>query len=98
MCIRVCVCDTPPRSETTKYSHSQGVSVCVCMPHGTYVPAVTALHPLHSQNGVVKLADFGLTRAFGIPVRSYSAEVVTLWYRPPDVLMGTQVYTTSIDM
>ena len=68
------------------------------MPHGTYVPAVTALHPLHSQNGVVKLADFGLARAFGIPVRSYSAEVVTLWYRPPDVLMGAQVYTTSIDM
>jgi cyclin-dependent kinase 5 len=44
------------------------------------------------------LADFGLARAFGIPVRSYSAEVVTLWYRPPDVLMGAQEYTTSIDM
>ncbi|KAJ3222385.1 cyclin-dependent kinase 5, partial [Chytriomyces hyalinus] len=31
----------------------------------------------------LKLADFGLARAFGIPVRSYSHEVVTLWYRAP---------------
>jgi len=51
-----------------------------------------------SQNGELKLADFGLARAFGIPVKCYSAEVVTLWYRPPDVLFGAKLYTTSIDM
>ncbi|NXT69632.1 CDK5 kinase, partial [Chaetops frenatus] len=50
------------------------------------------------QNGELKLADFGLARAFGIPVRCYSAEVVTLWYRPPDVLFGAKLYSTSIDM
>lgn len=53
---------------------------------------------LISKKGELKLADFGLARAFGIPVRIFSAEVVTLWYRPPDVLMGAQVYSTSIDM
>ena len=31
--------------------------------------------------GLIKLADFGLARAFGIPVRTYTHEVVTLWYR-----------------
>ncbi|KAI8620163.1 protein serine/threonine kinase [Chytriomyces sp. MP71] len=46
----------------------------------------------------LKLADFGLARAFGIPVRSYSHEVVTLWYRAPDVLMGSRQYSTSIDI
>ena len=46
----------------------------------------------------LKLADFGLARAFGIPVRSYSHEVVTLWYRAPDVLMGSKLYSTSIDI
>lgn len=35
----------------------------------------------------LKLADFGLARAVGIPVRGYSHEVVTLWYRSPDVLV-----------
>jgi negative regulator of the PHO system len=29
----------------------------------------------------LKLADFGLARAFGIPVNTFSNEVVTLWYR-----------------
>ncbi|KAI8904405.1 kinase-like domain-containing protein [Gorgonomyces haynaldii] len=46
----------------------------------------------------LKLADFGLARAFGIPVRGYSHEVVTLWYRAPDVLLGSRQYSTSIDM
>lgn len=46
----------------------------------------------------LKLADFGLARAFGIPVRSYSHEVVTLWYRAPDVLLGSNHYATSIDL
>jgi len=53
---------------------------------------------LLNKNMELKLADFGLARAFGIPVRCYSAEVVTLWYRPPDVLFGAKLYNTSIDM
>jgi len=44
------------------------------------------------------LADFGLARAFGVPVRSYSHEVVTLWYRAPDVLLGSRKYGTPIDI
>jgi len=50
------------------------------------------------KNGELKLADFGLARAYGIPVKCYSSEVVTLWYRPPDVLFGAKIYTTSIDI
>ena len=46
----------------------------------------------------LKLADFGLARAFGIPVRSYTHEVVTLWYRAPDVLMGSRKYSTPVDL
>jgi cyclin-dependent kinase len=53
---------------------------------------------LISNDGELKLADFGLARAFGIPVRSYTHEVVTLWYRPPDVLMGSRRYSTPIDI
>jgi serine/threonine protein kinase len=48
--------------------------------------------------GELKIADFGLARAFGAPVRAYSHEVVTLWYRSPDVLLGSRYYSTSIDM
>lgn len=53
---------------------------------------------LINMGGELKLADFGLARAFGIPVRNYTHEVVTLWYRAPDVLMGSRKYSTSVDM
>jgi len=53
---------------------------------------------LVSKDGILKLADFGLARGSGIPVKCYTHEVVTLWYRPPDVLMGSKNYNSSIDM
>jgi non-specific serine/threonine protein kinase len=53
---------------------------------------------LINKRGQLKLADFGLARAFGIPVNTFSNEVVTLWYRAPDVLLGSRTYNTSIDM
>ncbi|VDO69278.1 unnamed protein product [Heligmosomoides polygyrus] len=53
---------------------------------------------LLDDTGVLKLADFGLARAKSVPSRTYSHEVVTLWYRPPDVLLGSTEYSTSLDM
>lgn len=53
---------------------------------------------LINEVGELKLADFGLARAKSVPTKTYSNEVVTLWYRPPDVLLGSTNYTTSIDM
>ena len=46
----------------------------------------------------MKLADFGLARAKSIPSHTYSHEVVTLWYRPPDVLLGSKDYAADLDM
>lgn len=53
---------------------------------------------LINTKGELKLADFGLARAKSIPTKTYSNEVVTLWYRPPDVLLGSTDYSTHIDM
>lgn len=53
---------------------------------------------LINKHGELKLGDFGLARAFGIPVNTFSNEVVTLWYRAPDVLLGSRTYSTSIDI
>ena len=51
-----------------------------------------------NREGILKLADFGLARAFGIPVKNFTHEVVTLWYRAPDILMGSKNYSTSVDI
>ncbi|KAF7967303.1 hypothetical protein HWV62_38636 [Athelia sp. TMB] len=53
---------------------------------------------LINKQGELKLGDFGLARAFGVPVNTFSNEVVTLWYRAPDVLLGSRTYSTSIDV
>ncbi|MBN3315311.1 CDK14 kinase, partial [Atractosteus spatula] len=53
---------------------------------------------LISDAGELKLADFGLARAKSVPSHTYSNEVVTLWYRPPDVLLGSTDYSTCLDM
>jgi len=47
---------------------------------------------------ILKLADFGLARAFGNTNRKYSHQVVTLWYRSPELLLGSEQYTSAIDI
>lgn len=48
--------------------------------------------------GVLKLADFGLARAFVPPIRPFTHEVVTLWYRPPEILLGSRTYSLPMDL
>ncbi|XP_032134531.1 cyclin-dependent kinase 15 isoform X1 [Sapajus apella] len=53
---------------------------------------------LISHLGELKLADFGLARAKSVPSQTYSSEVVTLWYRPPDALLGATEYSSELDI
>ncbi|KAK2735007.1 Cyclin-dependent kinase catalytic subunit [Myotisia sp. PD_48] len=53
---------------------------------------------LIDREGNLKLADFGLARAFGVPLRVYTHEVVTLWYRAPEILLGGRQYSTGVDI
>ncbi|ELQ74835.1 Cdk activating kinase (CAK)/RNA polymerase II, partial [Trachipleistophora hominis] len=46
-------------------------------------------------NGIVKIADFGLSRDLGDNMTSY---VVTRWYRAPELLFGAKVYGFNVDM
>ena len=43
---------------------------------------------LIDKNGVIKLADFGLARAFGIRIKTLTNEILTLWYRATNILLG----------
>ena len=46
----------------------------------------------------IKISNFRLARTFTLPLRTYTHEVVTLWYRAPEILLGQKRYDTSIDM
>jgi serine/threonine protein kinase len=45
-----------------------------------------------------KLADFGLSRVYSIPIRAYTREVLTLWYRAPELMLGLNQYSVGLDM
>eukprot|EP00049_Salpingoeca_infusionum_P027718 m.33901 g.33901 ORF g.33901 m.33901 type:complete len:366 (-) comp9693_c0_seq2:318-1415(-) len=53
---------------------------------------------LLSHKGILKIADFGLAREFGSPTHNMTQLVVTLWYRAPELLLGTKEYTTAVDV
>ena len=48
--------------------------------------------------GTLKIADFGLARDANITKRGFSKEIVTLWYRPPEILLGAEIYSSAIDI
>uniref|UniRef100_A0A8C0GBF8 Protein kinase domain-containing protein n=1 Tax=Chelonoidis abingdonii TaxID=106734 RepID=A0A8C0GBF8_CHEAB len=50
---------------------------------------------LMTDKGCVKIVDFGLARAHGVPLKPMTPKVVTLWYRAPELLLGTTTQTTS---
>jgi cyclin-dependent kinase 12/13 len=55
---------------------------------------------LLNNNGKIKLADFGLARFYNAEDkdRPYTNKVITLWYRPPELLLGEERYGPAIDI
>ncbi|KAL5214243.1 hypothetical protein ABZP36_003395 [Zizania latifolia] len=94
--------------ETMKQPYSQSEVKCLML---QLLEGVKYLHDnwvLHrdlktsnlllNNRGELKICDFGLSRQYGSPLKPYTQLVVTLWYRAPELLLGTKEYSTAIDM
>ncbi|KAL1090021.1 hypothetical protein V6Z11_D07G060200 [Gossypium hirsutum] len=53
---------------------------------------------LLSNQGELKVCDFGMARQYGSPQKQYTTKVVTQWYRAPELLLGAKTYSTAVDM
>lgn len=53
---------------------------------------------LVDNSGNLKIADFGLARTFNDGLKCYTNRVITLWYRAPELLLGTERYGPEVDM
>ncbi|CAI5995888.1 unnamed protein product [Closterium sp. NIES-65] len=75
------------------------IGVAHCHSHGVMHRDLKPQNLLVDKDrGLVKIADLGLGRAFTVPIKSYTHEIVTLWYRAPEVLLGATHYSTAVDM
>ncbi|KAL3837227.1 hypothetical protein ACJMK2_022597 [Sinanodonta woodiana] len=80
------------------YLHQLLQGIAFCHAHRVLHRDLKPQNLLIDVEGNIKLADFGLARAFGVPVRTYTHEVVTLWYRAPEILLGSRFYSTPVDV
>ncbi|KAI5167704.1 cyclin-dependent kinase 7 [Nematocida sp. ERTm5] len=53
---------------------------------------------LVNKNGELKLADFGISIDIGFPLRMMTPNVVTRWYKAPEILLGCNNYTFAVDI
>lgn len=53
---------------------------------------------LINRKGELKIADWGLARSWNSEMKRLTNKVITLWYRPPELLLGMIDYSTKIDM
>ncbi|KAL7000406.1 [pyruvate dehydrogenase (acetyl-transferring)] kinase [Sarracenia purpurea var. burkii] len=70
-----------------------------CHSHGVLHRDIKGSNLLIDNHGILKIADFGLASFFdhrqSLPLTS---RVVTLWYRPPELLLGATHYGVSVDL
>ena len=68
-----------------------GVALCVLL-------ISEASNLLVNNQGQLKIADFGLARPWTPEEKDFTNQVITLWFRPPELLLGETHYGPAVDM
>jgi len=85
-------------SEVLSFSQQLLMGLEHCHASGVIHRDLKPANTLISEEGVLKIADFGLARQISLPMPAYTPTVVTLWYRAPELLLGVERYELGLDM
>jgi hypothetical protein len=70
-----------------------------CHQHGVLHRDIKGSNLLLNNDGILKIADFGLATFFNPNQKQpLTSRVVTLWYRPPELLLGATEYGVAVDL
>jgi cyclin-dependent kinase 2 len=87
------------KSRVMKYTYQILSGLAYCHSHNILHRDIKPANILVDRaTDTLKLADFGLARSHNIPIRVFTHEVITLWYRPPEILLGAKTYDASADV
>lgn len=87
-----------PLEQAKSFTYQMCRGLAFCHSRGVMHRDLKPQNLLVTPDGRLKLADFGLARAFCPPIRPLTHEVVTLWYRPPEILLGATTYAPPVDV
>ncbi|EFO23943.2 CMGC/CDK/CDC2 protein kinase [Loa loa] len=86
------------KAEQKSYLYQILQGICFCHQRNVLHRDLKPQNLLVDGNGTLKIADFGLARELQFAEREYTEVVVTLWYRPPEILFGCTNYTMAVDI
>lgn len=89
---------TLSKSQVRSFSYQLTSALDYCHSVGVLHRDLKPQNILITKNNQIKLGDFGLGRSIGIPLHTLTSEVVTLWYRAPELLLGVKNYSIAVDV
>lgn len=85
--------------EINHYLYQMLLAIDYCHKHRIYHRDLKPQNILINEiTKTIKLADFGLSRTITIPNKTWTHEVITLWYRCPEIILGIKNYSHVIDI
>mmetsp|Transcript_99466 Transcript_99466/g.281729 ORF Transcript_99466/g.281729 Transcript_99466/m.281729 type:complete len:314 (+) Transcript_99466:98-1039(+) len=87
-----------PMEQVARYSQELLNGIHACHVHLILHRDLKPQNILIGRDGCLKICDFGLARIFSLPLKPYTHDVVTLWYRAPEIMLGARQYGPDVDM